>query len=127
MGLVRQLYERFNSADIAGVVELLDPAVEMPDVINGTTLRGREAVQSYWEREFELVEPSIMVRDVVEVGNAILVVVYQETYDREGGEPLGPGVAAVHRVMFRGDRIASVDYTGLDEVPEEVRQRLTSL
>ena len=122
--LVRKLYDRFNNADIAGVVDLLDPEVTMPDVLQGTTLQGAEALQRYWERHFALVDSSIKVREIVEVGDAVLVVVYQETYNRENGELLGPGVVAVHRLAFRGERIRSIEYTGVDEVPQAVRQRL---
>lgn len=87
-------------------------------------LRGTEAVRKYWEREFELVEPSMLVSEIVEIGDALLVVVFQEVHDRETRKPLGNGVTAVHRVTLRGDRIASIEYTGIDEVPEEIRQRL---
>lgn len=124
LAAVRELYARFNEADIDGVVELLAPDVEMPDVLHGRTLRGVEEARAFWEREFQLVEPSITVREVVEVGNAVLAVVYQETYDRNGGQSLGPGVAAVHRLTFRRDRVAAIEYTGLDDVPEQLRQRL---
>lgn len=122
--LVREAYDRFNDADISGLIDLLDPDVELPDVLSGGTIRGTEAIRQYWEREFELVEPSILASEIVEVGDAVLVVVFQEIHERGSGQRLGQGVAAVHRVTFRGDRIAAIEYTGVDDVPEQVRQRL---
>ena len=124
VALVREVYDRFNNADIGGVLDLLDADVEMPDVLHGTVLRGTDSLRRYWEQQFELVDHSIMASDVVEVGDAVLVVAFHQVYDREGGGPLGRGVAAVHRLTFRGDRILSIEYTGVDEVPEQVRQRL---
>lgn len=125
MTLVRDAYRRFNDGDISGLLDLLDDDVELPDVLNGTKLRGIDAVRQYWEHEFELVEPALFVSDIVEIGDALLLVVVQEVYDRATRNRLGPGVKAVHRVTFRGDRIASIEYTGVDEVPEQLRQRLS--
>lgn len=124
VALIREAYDRFNAADVGGLVALLDPDVEIPDVLNGTILRGAEAARRYWEREFELVEASITISEVVEVGDAILVVVSQEMTDRQTGLPLGQGVLAVHRLTFREGRIASIEYTGVDDVPQMVRERL---
>lgn len=122
--LVREAYHRFNDGNVSGVLELFDADVEMPDVLHGTTLRGTEALREYWEQQFELVDHSIMASEIVEVGDAVLVVAFHQLYDRDGGGPLGRGVAAVHRLTFRGDRIASIEYTGVDEIPERVQQRL---
>lgn len=124
VALVREVYDRFNDADIDGVLALLDADVEMPDVLNGTTLRGTEALRRYWEQQFALVDHSIMANEILEVGDAVIVVAFHEVYDRQGGQPLGRGVAAVHRLSFRGDRIASIEYTGVDEVPPQVADRL---
>ena len=124
MSCVRRAYRCFNDADVGGVIELLDADVEMPDVLHGTTLRGTDAVRRYWEEQFALVDHSIMASEIVEVGDAVLVVAFHQLYDRDGGGSLGRGVAAVHRLTFRNDRIASIEYTGVDEVPERVQQRL---
>jgi ketosteroid isomerase-like protein len=125
VALVREVYDRFNDADIPGVLDFLDTDVEMPDVLHGTTLRGTEALREYWEEQFRLVDHSIMASEIVEVGDAVMVVAFHEVYERQGGQPLGRGVAAVHRLTFRGDRIAAIEYTGVDEVPEQVQRRLT--
>ena len=124
VALVRDAYRRFNKSDITALLDLLDPDVELPDPLSGRKLRGVDEAREYWEREFALVEPTLLVSEIVEIGDALLVVVFQELYDRESGKLLGHGVTAVHRVTFRGDRIASIEYTGIDEVPEQIRQRL---
>ena len=124
VAIVREAYERFNNADVGGLVDLLDPDVEIPDVLNGSVFHGKEAIRRYWERQFELVDSSLLVREIVEIGDAVLVVVFQEVHDRDSGAPLGQGVVAVHRLTFRGNHISAIEYTGVDEVPELLRQRL---
>lgn len=89
--LVRELYDRFNRADIDGLVSLLDRDVEMQDPLHGTTLTGTKAIRDYWERIFRLTDHSIAVSEIVEIGDAVLVVAFSQTYDREGDKPLGRG------------------------------------
>jgi ketosteroid isomerase-like protein len=122
--VVRELYDRFNRADVDGLVALLDSDARMQDPLHGTTLTGSKAIRDYWEHIFGLTDHSITVADIVEAGDAVLVVAFSQTYDREGDKPLGRGVAAVHRLVFRGDRIVSIEYTGVDDIPEQVQQRL---
>ena len=124
VALVREAYDRFNDADISGVLALLDADVEMPDILNGGTLRGTDVLRRYWEQQFALVDHAIMTSEIVEVGDAVIVVAFHQLYDREGSGPLGRGVAAVHRFTFRDGLIGSIEYTGVDEVPEQVQRRL---
>jgi ketosteroid isomerase-like protein len=123
LALVQEAYERFNDGDIAGVLDLLDPEVELPDVIHNEVLRGREAVKQNWERQFAIADHSAIAGSVMDAGSAVLVVVYHQLYEKAGG-PIGHGVAAVHRLTFRGDLIAKMEFTGLDRIPESVRQLL---
>lgn len=73
---------------------------------------------------FEVADHSVIVNEIIEVGDAVIVVTFSEAFEREGGAPLGQGMVAVHRLSFRGDRIVAIEYTGVDEVPEQVRERL---
>ncbi len=123
VALVRAAYERFNEGDIGGVLDLMDPDIEMPDVTTGTTLHGRESVQASWQRQFELAEHSITASEVTEVGDAVIVAAYHQIYDTGGG-PMGSGVAAVHRLTFSGGLITKFELTLLDPVPARVRDRL---
>lgn len=122
--IAREAYDRFNDGDVSGIVALLDADVEIPDVLHGTTLRGTEEVQRYWEWQFELVDSRILVGEIVEIGNALHIVVHQELRDRESGQLIGGSVVAVHRMTFRGDRIASIGYRDIDEIPESLKERL---
>ena len=123
VAMVRAAYERFNEGDILGVLELMDPDVEMPDVTDGSTLRGRESIRSNWQRQFELAEHSITASEITEVGDAVIVAAYHQIYDTRGG-PMASGVAAVHRLTFKDGLITKFELTLLDPVPDKVRERL---
>ncbi len=124
VALVRAAYDRVNNEDIAGLLELLDPDVEFPDVIHNTVLRGRESVERYWQDQILAAEHSAVPSEILELGEAVIVVAYHQIYERNGG-PLGPGMSAVQRVTFRGDLIAKVEFTPLGEIPDHVRERLS--
>ncbi|HXX90870.1 MAG TPA: nuclear transport factor 2 family protein [Acidimicrobiales bacterium] len=121
--VVRSAYERFNAGDIEGVLELVDPDVEWPDAIRNSTLHGREALRAYWSSQFDVATPTARAQDLVEVGDCVIAVAFQEVYDLDSGAPLGPPVAVSHRFHFRGSQIVRMELTALDEVPESIRAR----
>jgi len=123
VAVVRSCYHCFNDKDIDGVLDLCTSDVEFPDVVNDSVLRGRAAIEDAFRRQFEIFDHSVVLGDVFEVGEHVVVVAHLQVYERDGG-PLGSGIAAVHRYSFDGERIAKVEWMGLDDVPEPVRERL---
>lgn len=123
VAVVRAAIDCFNREDIPGVLELCDDDIELPDVINGIVVKGKPAVEGYWQRQFQVVDHSVMPGEIVEMGDAVIVVAYHQMYEPDAG-PLGAGVTAVHRYTFRDERIAKMEFTGLDEIPASVRERL---
>lgn len=123
MALTRAAYERLNEGDIPGMLELLVPDVEYPDVVHDTVLKGRESVERHWAELLERADHSARPGEFLELGDAVVVVVYHQAYEKNGAA-LGPGVPAVHRVTFRDDLIARVEFSALDEIPEQVLARL---
>jgi hypothetical protein len=123
VALVRAAYERFNEGDISGVMEYFDDEVEFPDIVHDVTLSTRDEVQRYFESQFQVGDHAARPLEVMEIGDAIIVVTYHQAYERNG-RPMGPGISAVQRLTFRGDRIATVDFTPLDAIPEDVLARL---
>jgi ketosteroid isomerase-like protein len=123
VALVRRAFEGFSQGDIPGVLALLHADVEMPDVIHGTVVRGKDEVERMWRSQFERAEHIVIPGEILEMGDAVIVVGHHQIYGHGDG-PLGPGVTVVHRVSFRGDRISRVEVTPLDEVPRVVQERL---
>ena len=121
---VRAAYDCFNAKDVDGVLDLCDPDIEIPDVLHDSVRKGREEVERYWRHEFAVVDHTVALGEIVEMGDTVVAVVRHQMYQSDGRTPLGDPVTAVHRFTFRGDRIVKMEYSGLDEVPEAVRQKL---
>jgi hypothetical protein len=54
-----QLYRSFNARDIDGVLSHLAPAVDWPNAMTGGREHGREAVRSYWTRQWREIDPRV--------------------------------------------------------------------
>jgi len=122
--VVRSAYGCFNDEDISGLLELLDPDVELPDILHESVLRGREELRQFFQDQFEVVHHSMFASEIIEVGDAVVAAAMHQIYDR-AGVPLGSGVTAVHRFTFREDLIVRVEFSALDDIPDAVRDRLT--
>lgn len=120
--VVRSAYQRFNEQDFEGVLELFDADVEWPDAVNDSVLYGTNAVRAYWARHFEVAVPTEILGEVVEIGDAVVAVAYRQVYERAGGT-FGPPAVVVHRFSFRGERIARMEITALDDTPDYVVER----
>lgn len=123
VAMVRRAYERVNSGDIPGMLELLDPEVEYPDVVHNRQLRGRDAVARHWEHLLAVADHAALPSEIIEVGDAVVVATYHQAYEHDG-PALGPGVPAMQRITFRDDLIFKVEFTALEEIPPQVLDRL---
>jgi hypothetical protein len=53
------LYRSFNARDIEGVLAHLAPGVDWPNAWEGGREHGREAVRSYWTRQWREIDPRV--------------------------------------------------------------------
>jgi ketosteroid isomerase-like protein len=104
ISLLGTAYEAFNRRDIEAVLELLDPEVEWPDMLQGRTLTGVGAVRDYWEKQFETIRSTVEPREFIEREEVIVVVVHQLVRDNDGAL-LAEGEVE-HHYEFRDARIA---------------------
>ncbi|HET6318995.1 MAG TPA: nuclear transport factor 2 family protein [Chloroflexota bacterium] len=80
---------------------LMDPDVEWPNVLEGTTLHGRDAVRAYWLAQFETIDPRVEPEVFEPLGeDEIVAAVHQVVRDR-GGTVLADARIA-HAYVFRG-------------------------
>lgn len=119
---VRDAYAKFNDGDIDGVMNYFDSDIEYPDPMHDTTVIGSNEVRLHLERQFQDAVRTALPLEVTEIGDAVFVVAFHRAYERRG-TPVGPGITAVQRLTFRGDRIARVEFTARDEIPQESRER----
>jgi len=122
--VVRTAYQRFNEQDFEGALDLCDADIEFRDLLTRDgRAYGREAVRQRFAERFSAATVHVTVADVLEVGSTVIAVACCQVYDPEG-EPVGPQVIVTDNFSFRGDRIARVETTQFEEVPEEVRKVL---
>jgi ketosteroid isomerase-like protein len=95
--ILRSAYRAFNERDIDAAVELMHPDVDWPSAWEGGRVVGREAVASYWSRQFEAI--SSRVEPVGFAGGedgTVAVTVHQVVDDAKTGQRLSDA-AVVHR------------------------------
>ena len=57
--LIRRTYTAFNQRDVDAALAGLCKDVEWPNVLEGTYLRGHDAVRAYWLEQFESTSPMV--------------------------------------------------------------------
>ncbi len=57
--ILERIYARFNVRDIDGVLTALTDDVVWANGMDGGYVRGREAVRSYWTRQWSMVSPHV--------------------------------------------------------------------
>jgi ketosteroid isomerase-like protein len=83
--LLESAYQAFNRRDFEAVLALVDPLVEWPNLIDGTTLRGRDQVRAYWRRQLETIESHVEPLGFDVRGDEVVVEVHQVVRGRDGG------------------------------------------
>ncbi len=82
-------YAAFNRRDLDAAVELMHPEVDWPNAWEGGRVRGRAAVRSYWERQFEEISSRVEpLHFTEEPDGSITVAVHQVVHDLRSGELL---------------------------------------
>jgi ketosteroid isomerase-like protein len=108
--MVRQLINRWNADDLAGMLELLSPEmVGFPakDQPESSVLRGRAAFAHYFESWHEAWgERTVEVRELVEAGDYVIAVLRLVAQGRASGFPIS--AHDVHLWRFRDGK--AVEY-----------------
>lgn len=63
---VRALYQSFNDRDLDAVLAAMAPSVDWPNGWRGGRLTGRDEVRAYWQRQWEEIRPTTVVRHIAE-------------------------------------------------------------
>src|SRR3954471_6973364 len=85
MELVECLYARFNAREIEAVLCAMDKDVVWANGMEGGHVHGREAVRSYWTRQWAMVDPHVEPVEVTTTPQGEMVVkVHLVVHDRNG-------------------------------------------
>jgi hypothetical protein len=82
---LKQVYERFNARDIEAVLAALHPDVTWANGMEGGHVYGREAVRSYWTRQWAAITPRVEPTSFsISADGEIVVDVHQTVRDLHG-------------------------------------------
>jgi ketosteroid isomerase-like protein len=83
--LLRRVYASFNRREIEDVLAVMYPDVDWPNGMEGGRVLGKDAVRSYWTRQFEVLDPHVEPQGFAsETDGRIAVEVHQVVHDKSG-------------------------------------------
>jgi ketosteroid isomerase-like protein len=102
---LRSLYEAFNTRDVDACLAAMTPDVDWANGWEGGRVVGRDAVRSYWERQWAEIDSTAEPSGVTErPDGTIEVAVHLVARDKDG--KLLHDAEGRHVYEFRGDLIA---------------------
>jgi ketosteroid isomerase-like protein len=82
---LKQVYDSFNARDVEAVLAVLHPDVTWANGMEGGYVHGRDAVRSYWTRQWAAIDPRVEPTGFsTSSDGAIVVEVHQTVRDLEG-------------------------------------------
>ena len=118
---VRLAFERFNRKDFAGALEVFHSDAQHADLLReGVFHRGRPAILKLWTERFAEASAHALIEKMSTQGNVVVAFVRYQAYEPDGA-PYGSPMLAVHRFVFRDDRIARVDATVLNALADDTK------
>jgi nuclear transport factor 2 (NTF2) superfamily protein len=84
--LLRHIYDHFNARDMETVLSALHEDVLWANGMEGGYVRGRDAVRSYWTRQWAMIDPHVEPVEFSKApGGESVVRVHQVVHDLNGG------------------------------------------
>lgn len=97
--LLKRVYERFNARDMETVLAAMHEDVVWANGMEGGHVHGRDAVRSYWTRQWAIVDPHVdPVGFSIGTDGATIVEVHQVVHDLEGRLLVDQRVGHIFRV-----------------------------
>ena len=85
MELLEQVYQHFNARQIDAVLAALHPEVTWANGMEGGHVHGRDAVRSYWTRQWAAIDPRVEpIGFSTGAGGELIVEVHQTVRDLQG-------------------------------------------
>jgi hypothetical protein len=96
---VKQIYARFNARDIEAVLAALHTDVTWANGMEGGHVHGREAVRSYWTRQWAAIDPRVEpIGFSTGPSGEIVVEVHQTVRDLQGAMLVDQMVGHIFRI-----------------------------
>jgi ketosteroid isomerase-like protein len=96
---LKQVYRQFNARDIEAVLAALHSDVTWANGMEGGHVHGREAVRSYWTRQWATIDPRVEpTRFSTGADGEIVVEVHQTVRDLQGAVLVDQMVGHIFRI-----------------------------
>jgi ketosteroid isomerase-like protein len=96
---LKQVYQRFNARDIEAVLAALHCDVAWANGWEGGYVHGREAVRSYWTRQWAMLDPRVEPTGFsTGAAGEIVVEVHQTVRDLQGAVVVDQMVGHIFRI-----------------------------
>ena len=105
---MRALYDAFNARDIDTVLAAMTHDVDWPNAWEGGRVHGRDAVRSYWTRQWAEINPRAEPLRVRTNAEGHIVVDVEQVVRDLNGEVLGEG-RVLHIYEMRDGLVARMD------------------
>jgi hypothetical protein len=83
---LRDLYDAFNARDVEAALAAVTEDVDWPNAWEGGRVNGKDAMRSYWTRQWAEIDPRVEPVEVAELDDGrVAVAVEQTVLDLDGG------------------------------------------
>ena len=116
--VIRRMYDAFNARDIEGVFALLADDVAWANGMEGTHVRGKDAIREYWTHQWSVIDPRVEPQAIARAADGSLVAeVHQVVKDLEGrtiiDEPVRHAFRLDGGLVRRFDILGETQLTGI--------------
>jgi nuclear transport factor 2 (NTF2) superfamily protein len=105
---VARIYSAFNARQIDRLLALMTSDVAWPNGMEGGVEHGRDAVRTYWTRQWSVINPNVSPLSVDTAGDGRLAVKVQQTIRDLAGAVVKDGVV-LHIYRLREGQIAAME------------------
>jgi ketosteroid isomerase-like protein len=106
--LLRRVYALFNGRDIESVLAAMHPEVVWANGMEGGHVHGRDAVRSYWKRQWAIIDPHVEPVEISLNGKGEVVVKVHQVVRAPKGNLLADRLA-IHVFQMRNGLIQRFD------------------
>jgi ketosteroid isomerase-like protein len=108
MELLQRAYEAFNARDIEAALDLMADDVDWPNGMEGGRVSGRDAVRSYWQRQFALIDSHVEPKGFTTAEDGRVAVDVHQTVRDPHGVVLSEG-RVTHVYTLRDGLVTRMD------------------
>ncbi|GAB3893315.1 hypothetical protein GCM10028803_07310 [Larkinella knui] len=105
---IERAYQAFNDRNIDGVLELMHSNVQWPNGWEGGYVNGHDEVRTYWLRQWQEINPTVVPVSVRENDHGQIEVTVHQVVKTHAGQVLMDG-QIIHLYTFKEGKISRMD------------------